>query len=123
MLEHSFIGYYFQLDFIFGSFELDHLTIPVIAILIGSMLLIDSFFSKRKVKTLTGIILHFVTPAFFILTAIINLIGFFVVGEIFELYYGVIFGSLTGLILAYGAFLLRNIVARNKITTIEDLSE
>ena len=82
-----------------------------------------AFFSKRKAKTFVGIVLHYVTPAFIILTAIINLVGFFVVGEIFELYYGVIFGSITGVILMYGAFLLNEIVARNKITTIENLSE
>ena len=86
-------------------------------------MLVDNILSRGKVKTFTGIILHYIIPVFFILTAIINLIGFFVVGEIFELYYGIIFGSVTGLILVYGAFLLRNIVTSNKIASIEDLTE
>ncbi len=109
--------------FIFGYTELDHLTIPLIAIMMGIVFLIDNYLSKRKAKTFVGIILHYITPVFCILTAIVNLIGFYVVGEIFELYYGIIFGCVTGLILAYGAFLLRNIVTSNKITSIEDLSE
>jgi hypothetical protein len=50
-------------------------------------------------------------------------VGFFVVGEVFEFYYGIIFGSIIGLILIYGAFLLQRYVIKNRITTIEELSE
>ena len=106
---------------IFGSTELDHLTIPVIAIMIGTVQFIDTFLSERKIRTFVGIILYYVTPAFFILTAIVNLVGFFIVGEYFEFYYGLVFGSITGLILIYGAYLLKGIVSRNKIESVEGL--
>jgi hypothetical protein len=111
------------LIFIFGYNELDHFTVPVIAILIGTVQLVDSFLAKRKVQSYTGAILHYVTPAVFYLTAIINLIGFFVIGEVFEYYYGLIFGLATGIILVYGAYLLKGIVSRNKIDSIETLRE
>ena len=109
------------LIFIFGSTELDHLTIPVIAIMIGTVQFIDTFLSERKIRTFVGIILYYVTPAFFIITAIVNLVGFFIIGEYFEFYYGLVFGSITGLILIYGAYLLKGIVSRNKIETVEGL--
>ncbi|MHA2254923.1 MAG: hypothetical protein ACXAAM_02520, partial [Candidatus Heimdallarchaeaceae archaeon] len=95
----------------------------VIAVMIGGVQLIDTLLAKRKIQTFVGVILYYVTPAFFILTAIINLIGFFIVGEFFEFYYGLIFGSITGIILIYGAYLLKGIVERNRIDTLENLTE
>ena len=111
------------LIFIFGYTELDYLTLPIIAILIGTVQLFDVVLSRRKVKTFVGVILYYVTPAFFIITAIINLIGFFIVGEFFEFYYGLIFGAITGIIMIYGAYLLKGIVAKNMIDPIEGLRE
>lgn len=109
--------------FAFGYTELDHLTIPLIAVMMGVVFFVDNYLAKRKVQNFTGFILHYALPVCFILTAIINLVGFFVVGEVFEFYYGIIFGSIIGVIQMYGAFLLQRIIIRNRISTIENLTE
>jgi hypothetical protein len=121
--QHYWITLAFGLVFIFGYTELNHLTFPVIAILMGALLLIDNYLAKRKTSSFAGIVIHYGTPIAFLLTAIINIVGFYVIGEIFEFYQGLIFGAVIGIAFIYGAFLLRGIIDRNKITIVEDVTE
>ncbi len=111
------------LVFVFGSTDLNHLTFPVIAGMIGSLLLIDNYLAKRKAPSFAAKINYYLTPISFLLTTIINLVGFFVVGEYFELYQGLVFGCLTGIVFAYGAFLLMQIISRNKIASLDNFTE
>jgi len=120
--QYYWIGFAIVLAFIFGTTDLNHLTFPVIAGLIGIIMFVDNFLPKRKITTYESKIIYYVTPIIFILTSIINLVGFLVVGEIFELYQGLAFGCITGVALVYGAFLLKNIISRNKIAVLDSFS-
>ncbi|MFW9852504.1 MAG: hypothetical protein ACFFDS_06155 [Candidatus Thorarchaeota archaeon] len=120
--QHYWIGLAMALVFIFGYTDLNHLTFPVIAGMIGIVMFVDNFLPRRKITTYTSKIIYYVTPVLFILTSIINIVGFLVIGEIFELYQGLVFGCITGLALAYGAFLLKNVISRNKIAVLDSFT-
>lgn len=109
----------------FSRESLYFLVMPSIAIILGGAILIDNIFFQQIKYQNKQKIFNYLTPILTILTAVVNILGYFFITSInlelisieynnFTLFHGVIFGFTFGIMMIIEAYLTKRMISREK---------
>jgi len=106
----------------FSNRTLYFLIMPCVAVIMGTVVLIDKLFTRKISLPVKQEIIEYLTPILTIATAVVNLLGFFFITNInvnflnivnsdFSIFSGLIFGGVFGVMEIIEAYLTKNMLS------------